>query len=154
MHFPFPSFYRVSKARGGLIQTTRPATILPFQAGDCPDILTLMNRFLTFTLALLIAVSLQQKAKARGSMSDAAGQVAQCTGQGTKTVTVDRTGNPMDVVQICPDYTLALVCILDELAAGEAPVPHIQTLGQTPTVDLQIALVLRASHPRGPPLPV
>ena len=51
-----------------------------------------MIRFLTLTFVVLIAVTSQQMAMARGVMVDTSGQVVLCTGQGTITVRLDRNG--------------------------------------------------------------
>lgn len=127
------------------------ATIQHFSLFLRPDISHLMTRFLTFTLALLIAVTSQQMAMARGTMKDAAGQVVLCTGHGVQTITIDRNGDPIDVVHICPDCALTFAAAIDAPATVETPVTHMQTLGQTPVRDLQIALIPTAAHARGPP---
>ena len=111
-----------------------------------------MTRVLTFTLALLIAVTSQQMAMARGTMKDAAGQVVLCTGHGIKTVTIDHNGDPIDVVHICPDCTLTLAESIAAPTAATLPVTHMHALWQTPVTDLQIALIPTFANPRGPPL--
>ena len=111
-----------------------------------------MTRVLTFTLALLIAVTSQQMAMARGTMKDAAGQVVLCTGHGIKTVTIDHNGDPIDVVHICPDCALTLAEVLPALAMATLPAIHMRTLGQTPVIDLLIASIPISANSRGPPL--
>ena len=111
-----------------------------------------MSRILTITLALLIAVTSQQMAVARGMMMDAAGQVVLCTGQGVQTVTLDHQGDPMETVHICPDCAMTFAASLDAPIALQTPVTHMQSLGQTPVCDLQIGLVPNAANARGPPL--
>lgn len=128
-----------------------PATIVRFQHIRLPVISHPMTRFLTLTLAILIAVTSQQMAMARGTMMDAAGQVVLCTGHGTKTVTIDHNGEPIDLVHICPDCALTFAATLDGPRQAETPVTHMQTLGQTPVKDLQFALIPTSSQPRGPP---
>lgn len=110
-----------------------------------------MTRLLTLILALLIAVTSQQMAMARGTMMDAAGQVVLCTGHGIKTVTIDHNGHPIDVVHICPDCALAFAAVSEKPAIVDATVTHMQILGQTPVTDLQIAPIPTSAQPRGPP---
>ena len=111
-----------------------------------------MNRLLTLTLAFLIAVTSQQMAVARGAMMDAAGQVVLCTGHGVQTVTIGRNGDPIKVVHICPDCALTLDEISFDKFETFAAVVHIQTLDQTPAIDLKVSLVPTSAHPRGPPV--
>ena len=110
-----------------------------------------MIRILTLTLALLVAVTSQQMAVARSLMMDAQGQVVLCTGQGVMTVTLDRSGEPMDPVQICPDCALTLMVAL---AAPDLPEPqliHMQTLTQSAVPALQTPVIPKLSQARGPP---
>ncbi|MCW1952074.1 MAG: hypothetical protein KIH44_012000 [Octadecabacter sp.] len=111
-----------------------------------------MTRILTLTLALLIAVTSQQMAMARGIARDAAGQVILCTGQGVTTVTLNAQGEPMGPVHICPDCALTLMAIADAVIAVQSAVIYIQTLVHTPVTALQIPHVPTRSQARGPPL--
>lgn len=63
-------------------------------------------------LAAVIALTSLQMAVTRGMEVDAAGQFVICTGQGVKTITVDRDGQPVEVVHICPDCALTFAGIL------------------------------------------
>lgn len=110
-----------------------------------------MIRALTLTLALLIAVTSQQMAMARGVMYDAAGQVVLCTGQGTQTVTVDHSGNPIEVVHICPDCALTLVAAVATQATTQPTVVHIQILAQTAVQDFKSVLIPNITSARDPP---
>lgn len=111
-----------------------------------------MTRILTFTLALLIAVTSQQMAMARGMARDASGQVILCTGDGVITVTLDAQGEPMETVHICPDCALTLMAFTDAPIIVESTVVYIQTLAQTPVSTLQIPAVPTRTQARGPPL--
>ncbi|AKS46855.1 hypothetical protein SAMN05444287_1979 [Octadecabacter temperatus] len=113
-----------------------------------------MTRILTLTLALLIAVTSQQMAMARGMARDASGQVILCTGQGVMTVTLDAQGEPMGPVHICPDCALTLMAFADAPIAAESAAIHIQTLAHTPVTALQIPVVPTRTQARGPPLTV
>ncbi|MGJ8624768.1 MAG: hypothetical protein ACSHW1_18660, partial [Yoonia sp.] len=104
------------------------------------------------TLALLIAVTSQQMAVARGMAYDAAGQVILCTGQGVVTVTLNTQGEPMDVVHICPDCALTLMAAVGALLVLEPLIVHSQTLTQTPVTTAQTTISPAAFHARGPPL--
>ncbi len=109
---------------------------------------------ISFSLALLIAVTSQQMAMARGMARDASGQVILCTGQGVVTVTLDAQGEPMGPVHICPDCALTLMDFADApIAVGSAAI-HIQTLAHTPVAALQIPVVPTRTQARGPPLTV
>lgn len=113
-----------------------------------------MTRVFTILLALLIAVTSQQMAVARGTMLDAAGQVVLCTGHGVQTVTIDHHGDPMETVHICPDCAMTIAVSFDAPVAVQTAVVHVQTLGQTPVCDLQMALVPNAALARGPPVSI
>ncbi len=111
-----------------------------------------MTRLFTILLALLIAVTSQQMAVARGMMMNAAGQVVICTGHGVQTITIDHQGDPIEVVHICPDCALTLAALAQAPTTAPAPVIHMQVLGQTPVRDLQIPSVPTSAQPRGPPV--
>ncbi|SMX33512.1 hypothetical protein [Octadecabacter ascidiaceicola] len=107
---------------------------------------------LSFALALLIAVTSQQMAMARGMARDASGQVVLCTGQGVMTVTLDAQGEPMGPVHICPDCALTLMDFAETSIAVESAAIHIQILAQTPVDALQIPVIPTSAQARGPPL--
>ena len=111
-----------------------------------------MNRLLTLTLALLIAVTSQQMAMARGMAKDANGQVILCTGQGAVTVTLDAQGNPMGLVHICPDCALSLMTVVDAPIDAQMQVIHIQILAHTLVTALQTPVTPTRAQARGPPL--
>lgn len=117
-----------------------------------------MIRILSLTLALLIAVTSQQMAMARGMMKDASGQVVLCTGSGPVTITLDAQGDPLNgtggPVHICPDCALTMMAFVDAAPVASSPVIHIQTLTQTPVATLQIHVIPAVTHARGPPLTV
>lgn len=110
-----------------------------------------MIRVLTLSLALLIAVTSQQMAVARGLTHDAAGQVVLCTGQGVVTVTLDRNGDPIGTFHICPDCAVAISTAPLPPVVADAAFVHIHTLAQTPVVALHSPTIHRSFQPRGPP---
>lgn len=114
--------------------------------------MTRYARLLAFTLALLIAVTSQQMAMARGMAKDANGEVVLCTGQGTLTVALDSSGNPMGPVHICPDCALTFMAFADAPLAATVVVVHMRTLAQTPARALQSPVIPTALRARGPPL--
>ena len=118
------------------------------------DILHPMTRILPLILALLIAVTSQQMAMARGMTKDASGQVILCTGQGPTVVTLDAQGNPMGPVHICPDCALTVMAFADAPAVVVHQVVHIQSLTQTPVRKLQPYVFATRAQARGPPLAV
>jgi len=114
-----------------------------------------MIRFITLTLALLIAVTSQQMAMARGVMVDTFGQVVLCTGQGVITVTLDADGNIVEdtgeIAHFCPDCALTLADMPAAPQMGEATFVHIQTLRQAAVLIPQTVIVPSEVHARGPP---
>lgn len=74
------------------------------------------SRFTGFVLALTIAVTSVTMAMARGQTRDAAGVIIICSGAGVVQLQVDREGNPVGPVHICPD------CALGALDIADAPV--------------------------------
>jgi hypothetical protein len=116
-----------------------------------------MNRLLTLTLALLIAVTSQQMAMARGIMTDASGQVIICTGEGTITISLDGQGTPIEgpaPAHICPDCTLTIADVSSDITWKDGLLVHIQTVLQIPVQEPQIAFVNINIHARGPPATV
>ncbi|MDB4213683.1 hypothetical protein N9741_02310 [Octadecabacter sp.] len=115
-----------------------------------------MIRFLAVTLAMLIAVTSQQMAMARGLMVDTSGQIVLCTGQGLITVTLDHTGEIVEggdqVAHFCPDCTLTLADTATPALIADGVVVHMQTLLQTPVSQIQTSPIPTASNARGPPL--
>lgn len=110
------------------------------------------TRLLAFSLALIVAVTSQHMALARGMTTDAAGQVILCTGQGVVTVTLDAEGNPTGPVHICPDCALSFLDAAGAPATVVAMVVHMQKLGQTYVAALQSPIVHSDVNVRGPPL--
>ena len=111
-----------------------------------------MMRLVPLFLAVLIAITSQQMAVARGAMQQAAGQVVLCTGQGVQTVILDRQGQPIDVAHICPDCALTLIDGRPSAGQDFCPVVHI-----TKRPDWPVQVVHRSDfhnpHPaRGPPV--
>ena len=117
-----------------------------------------MIRLFALTLALLIAVTSQQMAMARGLMVTDAGQVVLCTGQGTIMVTLDADGNIVEggdqVAHFCPDCALTFADTATAALIADGVVIHMQTLLQTPVSTPQIALTPTTVNVRGPPLTV
>ena len=132
--------------------SNQSATFLHFSPPRTPATSSRMNRILTLTLALLIAVTSQQMAMARGMARDVSGQVILCTGQGVKTVPLNAQGEPMGPVHICPDCALTLMAFTDAPIIVENAVIYIQTLMQTPVTTLQNPVIPTSTQVRGPPV--
>lgn len=115
-----------------------------------------MTRFLSLTLALLIAVTSQPMAMARGVAMDAAGPVILCTGQGPVSVVLDRQGNPIEgtggLVHICPDCALTLLAAIDAPNVVPLPVIHMQILAQTFGMTPGNPVIPTTAQARAPPL--
>lgn len=114
--------------------------------------MTRLPHILAVCLALLVAVTSQQMAVARGVAYDAAGQVVLCTGTGAVTVTMGADGAPIGPVHICPDCALTAMAFVDAPVGGIMQVVHIQTLGQTVAPTLGSLVIHTAQNARGPPL--
>ncbi|MEO9650802.1 MAG: hypothetical protein ABJ360_06290 [Roseobacter sp.] len=65
------------------------------------------NTFFGVFLALMLVLTGQSMAVARGSMA-AAGQMVICTGVGTTTVYIDAEGNPTAAPHVCPECIASL----------------------------------------------
>lgn len=114
-----------------------------------------MIRFLTVTFVVLIAMTSQQMAMARGVMVDTSGQVVLCTGQGTITVRLDRNGEIVEggdqVAHFCPDCALTFADTVTPALIADGVVVHMQTLLQTPVLQTQTSPIPTALKARGPP---
>ncbi len=65
-----------------------------------------LSTYARLALALVVLLTSQQMAIARGSPA-AAGTMVICGGQGIVTITVDAEGNPTGAVHICPDCAMS-----------------------------------------------
>lgn len=113
--------------------------------------MTRLARITAFTLALIVAITSQQLAVARGTAMTAAGEVVLCTGQGIVTVAVDDQGNPIGPVHICPDCALSLMAAVAAPLAGSTPVFHMQVLSQAAEPAFEIRPVHSHAKARAPP---
>ncbi len=68
-----------------------------------------MRRLISLCAVLLLVLTAQQMAMARGQTTDVTGQVILCTGNGIVTVTLDAQGKPAGPAHICPDCALSFV---------------------------------------------
>lgn len=59
--------------------------------------------------ALLLIVTSQSMAVARGTMRDASGAMVLCTGTGPITVLYDESGEPIGPSHICPDCAMSVI---------------------------------------------
>ncbi len=80
----------------------------------------LPNLFALF-LAGLIALTSVSMSLARGQMRDASGSMVLCTGTGPMTVQVDREGQPIGPMPICPDCAFSFVDALATVPAFSLP---------------------------------
>jgi hypothetical protein len=112
---------------------------------------SIFRTYLALSLALMLALTGQSMAVARGA-TDAAGQMVLCTGTGPVTIFVDENGEPTSAPHICPDCALHLLAAVVIDQAG--PV-RIDTQGQLHFVrhDLQNRHHIAPSGTaRGPPV--
>lgn len=108
-------------------------------------------RIIALSLALVVAITSQQLALARGMAMSAAGEVILCTGQGPISVMFDDQGNPIGPVHICPDCALSLMAAVDTPLASSTPVFHMQVLGQTVDPAFEIQSIHSRANARAPP---
>ena len=83
------------------------ASFLPLAFGlslSYPDNVT-RRTIISYLLALMLALTSQSMAVARGSAA-AADQVVLCTGNGPVAIYIDAEGNPTTAPHICPDSAL------------------------------------------------
>lgn len=114
--------------------------------------MTRLFRIVTLTLALLIAVTSQHMAMARGVMAHPAGDAILCTGHGPQTVTLDRSGVPMKPVQFCPDCALTMTVAIEAPSLMEPVFVYMQTLTQYPVPAVQNPVIPKPRRARGPPV--
>ena len=109
-----------------------------------------MRTYLGIVLALLLAVTGQSMAVARG-MPGAEGSIVLCTGTGPVMVTVDDNGQPVGPPHICPDFAAMLFAVHAEPPlAVSAPVVRGMALRPADTSVTTARRGQRATA-RGPP---
>ncbi|SEQ12101.1 hypothetical protein [Thalassovita taeanensis] len=110
-----------------------------------------MRPFLALTLALMLALTGQAMAVARG-MPPAAGGMVLCTGTGPVSVLVDADGQPVGPPHICPDCALSLFVALAQdppfvlRPVGGVVVLHVEAVGNAE------GLLAIPATARGPPV--
>lgn len=85
---------------------------------------SLLRRYLGLSLVLILVVTSQAMAVARGAQGPS-GVVELCTGSGPVMVAVDEAGTPVGVPHFCPDGALALLA-------------HVALATQTPVIAWQV----------------
>lgn len=113
----------------------------------------MIRRFTALLLALVLAVTSQSMAVARGA-SAATGQVVLCTGAGPVAVYTDAQGQPTSAPHICPDAAMNVLLGLN-LPVGIAPWQVMQSQPGGAYHIRVVPLPVRVLPPsRGPPLAV
>lgn len=115
--------------------------------------MTLTRPFLGLTLALLVALTSQHAALARGQ-SAATGELVICTGTGLITVHLDAEGNPTVPAHFCPDCTKALATALIPAQAGWRPAAAWTAAAPLPEPAVVAVTATERPLARGPPRPV
>ncbi|MDF1802963.1 hypothetical protein [Thalassovita sp.] len=110
----------------------------------------LLRAYLGVTLALMLALTGQSMAIARGTPS-ASGQIVLCTGTGPISVLVDENGQPVGKPHICPDCALSVFAAL-----GDEPPQVLRPVGQVVALRIEIGTHEAAGQvipakARGPP---
>jgi hypothetical protein len=109
-----------------------------------------MKRLLSLFLALVVILTSQQLALARGQAM-AAGEMVLCVGGGMMTVAVDATGKPVGPAHVCPDGVMSL-------AGTDLPPMILPQTGTVTVADLPLgmaqngtAALVASPIARGPP---
>ncbi|WP_319825668.1 hypothetical protein [Thalassovita sp.] len=110
----------------------------------------LLRTYLGISLALMLALTGQSMAVARGTPS-AAGQIILCTGTGPIAVLVDENGQPVGKPHICPDCALSVFAAL-----GDEPPQIMRPEGRAIALRIETGFHKAAGQPipakaRGPP---
>jgi len=79
----------------------------------------ILRSFISVLLALVLALTSQSMAVARGA-SAATGQMVLCTGSGPVAIYLDADGNPTSAPHICPDAALN-ICFAERVDLSDAP---------------------------------
>lgn len=114
-------------------------------------IMRFIRPILPVVAALLLLVTSQSMAVARGTMRDATGSMVLCTGTGPITVLMDENGEPIGPSHICPDCALSVIA---GLADGFVlPVPDQSAFRFAPVARPQhvSVLTLPPRQARDPP---
>jgi hypothetical protein len=106
-----------------------------------------------FFLSLILAITSQGMAVARGQNPDAGTDMVICTGYGMVVMTIGPDGKPVEKTQICPD---ALSIFADGVYSPAAPVVVRRVGAAVAAVYAVFSFVRVAMVPqaRGPPLSV
>ncbi|MFC6584970.1 hypothetical protein [Sulfitobacter aestuariivivens] len=113
----------------------------------------MMRHLTTLLLALMLAITSQSMAVARGA-SAASGQMVICTGTGPVAVFVDAQGQPTQAPHLCPDATLQVLTDLDMSGPHWIGVDLGADLSGVHPERLYLSQGWRGPPSRGPPLDV
>ncbi|WP_417249351.1 hypothetical protein [Celeribacter sp.] len=102
--------------------------------------------------ALLLIVTSQSMAVARGTMTDAAGEMVLCTGTGPVTVLYDENGEPLGPSHICPDCALSVIADVGQVFSLAAPLRHAEPLDAPATALARSGVDALPATARGPPV--
>lgn len=112
-----------------------------------------LNRSIKAILvALLLIVTSQSMAVARGTMRDATGAVVLCTGTGPITVLTDADGQPIGPSHICPDCALSVIAGMADAFDLHPPERNITRFAPLAVSWSASAVVPPHACARGPPL--
>lgn len=114
--------------RAGLL----PLRLHPMRAGfkSIGAMKTLLRTYLAIMLALMLVLTGQSMAVARGSAGPA-GQMTLCTGAGPVMVYVDENGAPTGPPVICPEFALSLLMAIampDMMALPRRATPAVRPI--------------------------
>lgn len=109
-----------------------------------------LRSYFASALALLIVVTSQQLAIARGQ-PHAMGQVEICSGDGIIVMTLDADGNPVGPAHICPDAALNLITGFTFESPEITPVIHMRRAVYLAEFADQNSVIHTISSARDPP---
>lgn len=112
-----------------------------------------LRRYIALSLVLLLVLTGQSMAVARGS-TDVAGQMVLCTGTGPVMVYVDENGAPVAPPQYCPDTALSLLAAVALPDFSLTPIHVARQLNPARIVVRVMGLNLPPHMARGPPFAV
>lgn len=93
----------------------------------------LIRQYTAISLALMLALTGQAMAVARGASSPS-GQMVICSGNGPLMLSVDENGQPTGPPHVCPEYALSVIA-----ATSDVPQSPIRPIGRKSALKFETA---------------
>ena len=110
-----------------------------------------LRPLISLTLALILALSSQSMAVARGA-SAGTGQMVICSGVGVTVIYVDSEGQPTAAPHICPDATLLVGADVPDVGPVGTPLDSRPVLWQAYAQSQIHRIAVTRTQARAPPL--